>query len=62
MNMDEIRMMKTKLEESIREEVASFNRQTGMRVTDMDLIRHELQDATGRTASTVYEVIVRAEV
>ena len=62
MNMDEVRMLKAKLEESIRDEVASFHRQTGMRVTDLYLIRHEAQEADGRTASTVYDVDVRAEV
>ena len=62
MNMDEVRMLKAKLEESIRDEVASFHRQTGMRVTDLDLIRNEAQAADGRTVSTVYEVRVRAEV
>jgi hypothetical protein len=62
MNMDEVRTLKAKLEDSIRDELASFHRQTGLRVTDVDLVRHEAQAADGRTMHTVYEVRVRAEV
>jgi hypothetical protein len=62
MNIDEIRMLKAKLEESIRDAVASFHRKTGMRVTDIDMIRHDALAADGRTESTVYDVRVRAEV
>jgi hypothetical protein len=62
MNMDEIRMLKAKLEESIRDQLASFHRKTGMRVTDLEMIRHEALEANGRTASTVLNVHVRAEV
>jgi hypothetical protein len=61
MNMDEVRILKAKLEESIRDELASFHRKTGMRVTDIDMIRHEAIAADGRTESTVYDVRIRAE-
>jgi hypothetical protein len=63
MNIDEVRMMKVKLEVSIRDAVASFHRQTGMRVTDIELILRTAIAADGRTESTVYyDVRVRAEV
>jgi hypothetical protein len=63
MNIDEVRMMKVKLEVSIRDAVASFNRETGMRVTDIELILRTAIAADGRTESTVYyDVRVRAEV
>jgi hypothetical protein len=62
MNMDEVRMMKAKLEVSIRDELASFHLQTGMRVTGLEMIRHEALAANGRAVSTVYDVRVRAEV
>jgi hypothetical protein len=61
MNMDEIIMLKAKLEEIIRDELTSFHRQTGMRVTDIDMIRHEALASDGRTVATVYDVHVRAE-
>jgi ABC-type sugar transport system ATPase subunit len=62
MSMDEVRMLKAKLEESIRDELASFHRKTGMCVTYLDMIRHEALAENGRTVSTVYDVRVRAEV
>jgi hypothetical protein len=63
MSIDEVRMMKAKLEVSIRDAVASFHSQTGMRVTDIDLILHTAISSDGRTESTVYyDVRVRAEV
>jgi hypothetical protein len=61
MTIDEARMFKAKLEFIIRDAVASFHRQTGMRVTDIDMIRHDALAADGRTESTVYDVRVRAE-
>jgi hypothetical protein len=62
MNIDEVRMMKVKLEVSIRDAVASFHHHTGMRVTDIELILHTAIAADGRTESTVYyDVRVRAE-
>jgi hypothetical protein len=33
-----------------------------MRVTDLEMIRHDALAADGRTESTVYDVRVRAEV
>jgi hypothetical protein len=62
MNMAEVILLKAKLEEIIRDELTSFHRKTGMRVTDIDMIRHEAIAADGRTESTVYDVRVRAEV
>jgi hypothetical protein len=62
MNIDEIRMLKAKLEESIRDELASFHRKTGMRVTDLGMTRHEALAANGRTMSTVNDVHVNVHV
>jgi hypothetical protein len=63
MTIDEARMFKAKLEFIIRDAVASFHHQTGMRVTDIELILRTAIAADGRTESTVYyDVRVRAEV
>jgi ABC-type sugar transport system ATPase subunit len=62
MTIDEVRMMKAKLEESIRDELASFHRKTGMCVTYLDMIRHEALSANGRTVATVYDVRVNVHV
>ena len=62
MNMEEVRRLKQQLEESLRNEIASFHRQTGVGVTDVQLVRHVTQDSAGQTAAVVYEVHVRAEV
>jgi hypothetical protein len=62
MNMEEVRRLKQQLEESLRDEIASFHRQSGLAVTDVSLTRHEAREGmTGATVVTAYEVNVRAE-
>ena len=62
MNIQEMRMLKEKLESSIAEELGSFCRQTGLVVTDVRTKAYFVSDATGkRMASPVYTVETRIE-
>jgi len=62
MNIQEMRMLKEKLESSIAEELGSFCRQTGLVVSDVRTEAHIVHDASGkRMASPVYTAEVRVE-
>jgi hypothetical protein len=62
MNIQEMRMLKEKLESSIAEELESFCRQTGLVVSDVRTEAHFVADASGkRMASPVYTAEVRVE-
>lgn len=63
MNIQEMRMLKAKLETSLREELESFCGQTGMAVTAIEMTRHDVRDADGRKvdACAIYIVEVRVE-
>jgi hypothetical protein len=62
MNIQEIRDLKKKLEDCIGDEVASFHRQTGLRVAELSMIHHEAKGASGELIATGYEIAVRVEV
>lgn len=62
MNIEEVRLLKLKLEGRISDEVAAFHNKTGARVTEIGLIRHEAKFVDGRPATVVYEISVTAEV
>lgn len=61
MSIDAVKNLKSKLEDTIREEVASFHQKTGLRVTSLDLLLHEARTWAAAPAFTGYEVRVRAE-
>ena len=62
MNIQEMRMLKEKLDSSIADELASFCRQTGLVVSDVKIEAHTVSDASGkRMASSVYTVETRVE-
>ena len=62
MNILEMKMLKAKLETSLREEIESFCGQTGMAVTAIEMDRHEVRDADGRRQDGCARYIVEVRV
>lgn len=62
MNIQEMRMLKAKLETSLREEIEAFCGQTGMAVTAIEMNRHDVRDADGRKVDVCARYIVEVRV
>lgn len=61
MNVPEMRTLKAALEKSIRDELASFTRKSGLRVKAVECIRTDALSNDGFSALTKYDIRIIAE-